>query len=86
MGRVVSFVEAGEALAEGVTPVRDGGCVRCGTHRNVDGSRVLWVCQSCGGVVCRGCTLTVPGTTPIRYYDATLCSAACWERAGSPED
>jgi len=63
-----------------------GPCVRCGKERHEDGSKVTWRCHTCGGFVCRGCTLTMPGSVPTEYYGLTLCSQECWEGAGGPED
>ena len=63
-----------------------GACGVCGTLVNPDGSPVTWRCAGCGGRVCRGHTLTVPGKVPEEYYTDTLCSHACWEKVGRPQD
>lgn len=71
-------------------PVRDTEsetpCSRCQRRFHDDGSRITWCCHVCKQNVCRGCTLTVPHSSPLRFYELTLCSSPCWERAGMPED
>ena len=77
------------------------GCHICGRTVNPqDGSPVLWKCQSCGRIICRDHTLTIPGRVPTEYYEATLCAPdpklqavidiheepSCWEKAGCPDE
>jgi hypothetical protein len=64
---------------------RGEGCCRCGKKQHADGSAVTWKCQGCQGLVCRECTLTIPGSVPLEYYEETLCSVACWQAIGSPD-
>ena len=52
---------------------------RTGTLLPVD-----WKCEGCGRFVCHHCTLTVPGSVPVRFREETLCSRECWEKIGSP--
>ncbi len=60
------------------------GCCQCSKEHNDDGSQVQWRCSICGRLVCRHCTMINPveGT----YYDETLCSKECWEKAGRPDE
>jgi predicted RNA-binding Zn-ribbon protein involved in translation (DUF1610 family) len=64
----------------------DPACCQCGATKNPDDSAVLWRCASCGRNVCQRCTLTIPTRQPREYYADTLCSAACWEAAGRPDE
>ncbi len=48
-----------EAWADLGIPAK--GCVRCRKEVNNDGSKVEWRCAGCHGLVCRECTLTLPG-------------------------
>ncbi len=63
-----------------------GPCNRCGKTEHADGSPVTWLCISCMLRVCCDCALTIPGRIPAEYYDDTLCSRACWEAIGKPEE
>lgn len=67
------------------SPVRGGPCERCAKRQHADGSPITWKCTVCGALTCRGCTQTIPGSVPTEYYQATLCSKECWEKAGRPE-
>jgi hypothetical protein len=60
----------------------DERCSRCGDI-GVHGP-VRWRCQVCKKLVCTRCTLTIPGSKPVEYYEQTLCSLVCWEKAGRP--
>jgi predicted RNA-binding Zn-ribbon protein involved in translation (DUF1610 family) len=60
------------------------GCSRCGDETNVDNSAITWRCQQCGHLVCRKCTRMDP--IEKTYLSMTLCSEACWEAAGKPDD
>jgi len=63
------------------------GCCRCGrTQNDDDGSQVEWECQICDRLVCRHCTMTIPHSVPREYYEMTLCSPECWEKAGRPDE
>lgn len=63
------------------------GCSKCDkTVNDADGTKVQWMCNVCDSLVCRDCTLTIPGSMPIEYFHETLCSHACWEKAGRPEE
>lgn len=65
----------------------EGSCCQCSKTDNDDGSKVLWRCQPCGRLVCHECTLTIPRQgRVIEYYATTLCSEACWEAAGRPDE
>jgi hypothetical protein len=61
-------------------------CSQCGAlaHGNAD-PPITWKCQVCNRLVCRSCTLTIPGSDPVEYYETTLCSRTCWEKAGRPD-
>lgn len=59
------------------------GCIRCKKTINQDGTRVTWRCAHCGHKVCRECTRQV---FPGEYHAMTLCSDACWEAVGRPDD
>lgn len=69
-------------------------CVRCESRgsvvpqygRKTMSVPISWKCRGCGGYVCFNCTLTVPGSVPLRFRDATLCSEECWRAIGSPEE
>jgi hypothetical protein len=61
-------------------------CCVCQAVKNDDESPVTWRCIGCGRAVCRQHTLTIPGSVPLEYYYDTLCSHACWEKIGSPEE
>jgi len=56
------------------------GCSRCGKEFNEDdgGSKVTWRCQVCSHLVCRDCTLTLPGhrTPPPAAERWPMCSWA----------
>ena len=85
-----------DALAETVRrhDAKLNVCVRCHAVGSVPPKHdphaaplpILWKCQGCGGFVCHGCTLTVPGSVPLRFRQETLCSEACWEKMGSPRE
>lgn len=117
-----------EAWKDLNVPFQDNGCIQCGKKINKDGSEVSWRCAGCHRLVCRECTLCVPGlrgysviTTFNKHPDEpdavktsesivpasaigegdwsslpspggneymfdTLCSLACWERIGKPEE
>jgi len=74
------------ARSRSCTACEGGDCIECGTRMHDDGSRVTWRCQQCGHLVCRGCTLTIPGRLPPEYYHQTFCGEDCWRRFGSPEE
>lgn len=69
---------------EDAPPPPVDGCSKCGRKVEDDGAMVLWRCQVCDKIVCRRCTLTVPGID--QYFDTTLCSHACWVEAGRPDE
>lgn len=46
-------------------PPEDNGCIQCGKKVNKDGSEVMWRCAGCNRLVCRDCTLCVPGTRGV---------------------
>jgi len=62
------------------------GCAVCQRTRHEDGSRITWKCSYCGALICRRCALTIPGSRPPEYYQATFCSKTCWEAAGAPDE
>jgi hypothetical protein len=54
------------------------GCCKCGaTKHREDDSPVTWSCVQCGKLICRTCTLTIPHSNPIEYYEDTYCSDVC---------
>jgi hypothetical protein len=61
------------------------GCSQCGVVQHDDGSRIAWKCSQCSRLICRSCTLTIPGRLPAEYYEQTLCGVECWHKAGEPE-
>lgn len=68
-------------------------CCRCGEQGAVVPqnytSTVLpidWTCKGCGQFVCHNCTLTVPGSVPLRFREDTLCSEECWRKIGAPRE
>lgn len=61
-------------------------CAKCGKSRHEDDSKVTWRCSVCESTVCRDCTLTIPGSCPLEYFERTLCSHACWITAGRPDE
>lgn len=62
------------------------GCIICTAQVHEDGSPVTWRCAGCGQRVCRVHALTIPGRVPAEYYWDTLCSRACWEQVGRPDE
>jgi hypothetical protein len=55
-----------------------GGCCKCGaTQHREDNSPVTWRCIQCGNLICRTCTLTIPDSSPVEYYEDTYCSDTC---------
>jgi hypothetical protein len=87
VGAPRDFVGAVKATAEQMIRERIGeGCCQCGKTRHEDGSAVLWLCCVCHRVVCRDCAMRIPGRVPAEYHEQTLCSNACWERAGKPTE
>ena len=76
-----------QRIAEGgeePPPAHAEGCCRCGKLVEEDGTKVGWDCQACYRLVCRDCTLVIPGERT--YYFMTLCSHACWVKAGKPSE
>lgn len=54
---------------------------RAGTVLPID-----WKCRGCEKFVCHNCTLTVPGSVPLRFREDTLCSEECWRKIGAPRE
>jgi hypothetical protein len=87
VGAPHNFAAAVRATAEQMIRERVGErCCQCTQIQHADGSPVLWLCCECKRLVCRDCAMKIPGRTPAEYYIQTLCSNACWERAGKPEE
>ena len=69
-------------------------CCRCERRGSVVPNRgswsmsipISWKCRGCGQYVCHNCTLTVPGSAPLRFREDTLCSVECWEKIGAPRE
>ncbi len=56
----------------------DAGCCKCGaTKHREDDSPVTWRCIECDKLLCRTCTLTIPYSNPVEYYEDTYCSNEC---------
>lgn len=54
------------------------GCCKCGaTAHREDHSPVTWRCVQCHNLLCRTCTLTIPDSNPVEYYEDTYCSDTC---------
>lgn len=66
-----------------------GGCCSCHRRRTQVGAStvaVSWRCSVCRQLVCPDCTLTIPGSVPMEYFERTLCSEECWRKAGCPSE
>lgn len=73
-------------LAEEVPADPAFTCGTCRKTEHEDGSKVTWKCSVCEKTICRECTLTIPGSCPLEYFERTLCSHACWIAAGRPDE
>lgn len=60
------------------------GCVRCHKTFHEDGSEVQWKCQGCGYLVCRDCTLTLPGTRGLDAIRQGKSGIDQWSLEPSP--
>lgn len=38
---------------------------------------ITWICCHCKNFVCFNCTLTIPESSPIQFYEDTYCSTNC---------
>ena len=63
-------------------------CTGAVIHRSLAGPSlpIDWTCRVCDRYVCHNCTLTVPGSVPLRFREETLCSEECWKKIGSPRE
>ena len=75
--------------APAVEPTEDEGCCQCGQKQtpSVGGvmTKVTWRCSQCRRLGCPNCAQCRSGSFALlEYFEATLCSRACWRAAGCP--
>lgn len=77
-----------QTLPNNFDPIDDGDagpCIRCKELEQPFGGTVTWRCAECNAFVCARCVKKVPGR-PHEILETTLCSDACWEKAGRPDE